>query len=190
MSKKRKIYGAMSGVILALGGFLIISTASASTGEAGSVDDPLVTKSYVDNEISKRLQGGQSNTDQSSDVDINALYADLIAYVDGQIDNIELDIKVDSGEGLENTSFEVLELMPNQTLIGKEGTELIVRSGEALIIDNQDNNGIPNVTTGDNLKLGEQVALNHLLIIPREDGRGIVSKTGSWIMIRGDYTIQ
>lgn len=86
-------------------------------------------------------------------------------------------------------SFSLIELNPGQRLLGGEGTEIVLRSGEATAIDNGFN-GVSNLTAGADLMTGHTVELNHLLLVPRADGRGILASTEAWVMIRGSYTIQ
>ncbi|MCL1982056.1 MAG: hypothetical protein FWG53_03050 [Clostridiales bacterium] len=87
------------------------------------------------------------------------------------------------------TSFEPIQLEEGQKLIGVEGTEIILRSGEAFAIDNGEN-GVSDLTSGKDLMSGDQVAANHLLLVPRDDGRGIMALTEAWVMVRGGYEIQ
>ncbi len=87
------------------------------------------------------------------------------------------------------TSYSPISLTAGQKLIGGEGTEIILRSGEATAIDNGAN-GISDLTIGTDLMTGSQVGTNHLLLVPRNDGRGITAITDIWVMIRGTYTIQ
>lgn len=87
------------------------------------------------------------------------------------------------------TSYETISLEAGQKLIGGLGTEIIVRSGEATAIDNGAN-GISDVTGGKDLMTGTQVELNHLLLTPRDDGRGIYAETIIWVMVRGEYTVK
>ena len=86
-------------------------------------------------------------------------------------------------------SYTPIEVKMGQKLIGKEGTEIILRSGIATAIDNGAN-GVSDITGGTDLMTGANVGLNHLLLIPRDDGRGITAVTDIWVMIRGEYTIQ
>ena len=85
-------------------------------------------------------------------------------------------------------AFTPVQLAEGQKLIGGAGTEIIVRSGEATAIDNGEN-GVSNLTAGIDLRTGEQVGLNHLLLVPRADGRGITALTEVWVMVRGEYEI-
>lgn len=85
-------------------------------------------------------------------------------------------------------AFEVVEVDAGASLLGGPGTELILRGGKATAIDNG-TDGVSDLTAGKDLKSGTAVALNHLLLIPREDGRGLRCETRSWVMVKGAYTI-
>ncbi len=87
------------------------------------------------------------------------------------------------------TVYVPLQLQPGQSLIGDEGTEIILRSGEGTAIDNGAN-GVSDISGGRDLMSGMKVELNHLLLIPRGDGRGIKVSTEAWVLIRGSYTIR
>ncbi len=87
------------------------------------------------------------------------------------------------------TTYQAVSIDEGQSLIGKAGTEIILRSGEATAIDNGAN-GVSDVTAGTDLRSGTEVELNHLLLTPRDDGRGIYAKTVIWVMVRGDYTVE
>lgn len=87
------------------------------------------------------------------------------------------------------TSYVPLQLQPGQSLIGGEGTEIILRSGEGTAIDNGAN-GVSDISGSRDLMSGMKVELNHLLLVPRGDGRGIKVSTEAWVLIRGSYTIR
>ena len=101
------------------------------------------------------------------------------SYVDAQIAAVKSS----------NGSFAVVQMKAGQKIVGQEGTEIIVRSGEATAIDNGEN-GISDLTDGKDLRTGQTAPLNHLLLVPREDGRGILAGTDGYLMIRGGYTVK
>lgn len=103
------------------------------------------------------------------------------SYVDSKIAAISSD-----GEGF---VFQPVSLDAGDKLIGGEGTEIILRSGEAKAITNG-TNGISDLTSGKDLSQGAAISQNHLLLVPRADGRGISAVTGTWVLIKGSYTIQ
>lgn len=80
--------------------------------------------------------------------------------------------------------WEIKELEPGEVFLGRDGTEFVVRSGRALVVD-PTGSGIPNFTTGTNVAAGMAAAPNNLFCIPRSDGRGIKAQTGVIIMFRG-----
>ncbi|NMA93471.1 MAG: hypothetical protein GX975_02280 [Clostridiales bacterium] len=125
-------------------GCMVISHAA---GGAGTAEDPVVTKSYVDAQI--------------------AALAESV-----------------SRPG----TFEVLQLQEGQSLITGKSAEIILRSGTAVAIGSEAG-GVSDVTAGTDLKSGDTVTKNHLLIVPQDDGRGIQCQSMSFVMVKGSYTI-
>lgn len=80
--------------------------------------------------------------------------------------------------------WQIKTLTAGQEFIGGAGTELIVRTGRAVVVD-PTGSGLPDVTAGVNVTNGGPAALNHLFIIPRSDGRGIRAQSTVIIMYRG-----
>ena len=89
-----------------------------------------------------------------------------------------------------NALFVVEFVMAGQSLIVEESGEVILRSGSATAIGNAGGNGISDVTTGVDILQGEVVPWNHLIIIPRTDGRGLYITQDAYIMVKGHYSIQ
>ena len=77
----------------------------------------------------------------------------------------------------------------NKKLIGGSGCEIILRQGTAEIVASE-LGGISDVTLAVDLVDGATVPANHLLIIPRDDGRGFKAKTDVIVMVKGNYEIQ
>ncbi|MCG8485656.1 MAG: hypothetical protein MJA31_20290 [Clostridia bacterium] len=146
--------------------FSIIATASSNS--LGTEQDPVVTVSYVEAKINE-----------------------LKTYIDEKLANTTLpsDTQSTTDEPQVVTAFEVLNLQENQSLIGKDSTEIILRSGTANAIDNGVD-GISDLTGGKDLKSGDEIERNHLLIVPRDDGRGILATSEIWVMVKGGYEIK
>lgn len=104
------------------------------------------------------------------------------SYVDSQIAQLK------SGGNVSDT-YVVVEVKAGQRVLGKGGTEIILRSGEATAIDNGAN-GVSDITAGKDLMTGQSVGQNHLLLVPKDDGRGIQAITDLFVMIRGPYSLQ
>ena len=96
---------------------------------------------------------------------------------------------VDSKSG-GSSSFEIIYLEQGQVLIGNHSTEMILRSGIASAVDSG-MGGLADVTVGKDIRHGENISQNHLLIVPRDDGRGVRAENNNVVlMVRGGYTIQ
>ncbi len=149
---------------------LVIATSSVlmigqfvygNTKEPGSNEDPLVTLSFVEQKIDQ-----------------------LKHYIDEQVLISDEKPSIEVG-----ASFEVIELKASSSLIGGQGTELILRAGKATVIDGS-LGGISDISAAKDLEKNENVPANHLLIIPRDDGRGIKARTDIFVMVKGEYKIK
>ncbi len=118
-----------------------------------------------------------------------AAFFTLIVFGDTGSPGSEGDPLVTKSYVDEAVSYTPVQLNAGQILIGGEGTEIILRSGIATAIDNGAN-GVSDITAGADLMTGADIGLNHLLLIPRDDGRGITAVTEIWVMVRGNYTVK
>lgn len=152
----------MKSKVYFLGAFLLIGIllgGGVTKGFAGSggADDPLVTKSYVLEQINKVAEEVKSYYNSSSNT--NSIKESSSSYV-----------------------WKVSELAPGKVLEAKAGTEIIVRAGTAVLLD-PIGSGVPDITTGSNLKAGSVISLNHQLIFPRSDGRGFICQGNKSVIV-------
>jgi len=84
--------------------------------------------------------------------------------------------------------WRIVNLEPGQRLIAQAGAEIILRAGKACVIASPAG-GLADVTAGRDVGQGTLVA-NHLLVVPRSDGRGVEALTRTVLMARGAFTIQ
>ena len=148
-------------IILTLVLVSIILVATVVFSEPGSEKDPLVSLSYLEKRIDQ-----------------------LKFYVDESLSK-------NSNGSTNNTSnnLEVVEIRSGQSIIAAGGTEIILRAGRASIIGGE-LGGISDVTNGKDLDTDKPVPLNHLLIVPRNDGRGAYAITDAIFLVRGEYRIR
>ncbi len=141
--------------------------ALAVSAQPGDNSDPVVTKSYIDQVVSE-----------------------LRSYVDSSVQNTSSSSQAETPptSGVSST-YQVLEIAQGQKVTLGEGTEFILRGGKGTIFSTPEG-GIADTTAGEDLADGSAVPLNHLLIVPRNDGRGFVAEEDSFLMIRGSYQIQ
>lgn len=177
----------MSAVLLAgglwAGSMLNLTAEGAGVGsQPGTAEDPVVTKSYVDQQIQKALQGGTISppTQTPAATATNAPAATTSPTKAPA-----------TGPGDTGTASEIVDVKPGQTLIAGAGAEFIVRA--KAVIYSQDANGVADLTDGVDLANGVAAPTNHLLSFPR-DGRGIAVQDGQTmkivVMVRGAYTLK
>lgn len=135
----------------------------------GSVDDPVVTKSYVDQKIASITGGSQPGAPAPG-----------------------TNPPADDSDADDAAGIKIVSVPSGQTLLLGDGAEAIVRVGKAVAYS-PDTNGIADVTLGEDIKSGQAVANNHLIIFPR-GGRGVApdpaQKNGLTVMVRGEYELK
>lgn len=110
------------------------------------------------------------------------------SYVDDKIEQVMS--LIGSGGGTSTAiTFTPVSVAVGKTIIGGEGTEMILRAGKAGVVISG-SEGITDATTGQTLYNGHSASLNHLTIIPRADGRGFKVTEAAWFLVKGSYTIQ
>lgn len=86
------------------------------------------------------------------------------------------------------TTLQVVSLTKGQQLEADAGAEIILRAGKATAVATA--GGVADLTAGKDLKTGDPIVANHLLLIPRTDGRGLKAGTDLVLVIRGTYSIK
>lgn len=139
--------------------------------EIGSSSDPLISKGYLDKKL-----------------------LELKSYVDKEISKTENNSggnKPEEGSNGNIFKSEVLELKKGQILIGYAGTEIILRGGKAKPYNVKMDAGLADITGGQDIdNKNKLLPYNHLLIVPRDDGRGAYVVDDAIFMVRGKYKIK
>lgn len=146
---------------------IIMAGSSVSNGvsysDAGTSTDPLVTLSYVEERL-----------------------ALLSTSFDARIRALENNEVTPTASGV---SYEVVKVETGQIVSLEANTHFILRSGEATAIAGA-GGGLSDLTTGIDLKTGDELTKNHLLLIPQSDGRGVQMNFEGYVMISGKYSIK
>lgn len=114
------------------------------------------------------------------------------SYVDDKIEQVLAKIGSGSSSGstaASGATFTPVSVAVGKTIIGGEGSEIILRAGKANVVISG-SEGITDATTGQTLYNGHKATLNHLTIIPRADGRGFKVTEAAWFLVKGDYSIK
>lgn len=180
----KKVIRAVVVTTLVLTAVFINGSADGTT--PGSEADPVVTQSYVELK-SEQTKYYIDNLTAKSNQDIASLKTQLEQKNQEILKLQEAVGKVSGGSG--DAGFEVVLLNKGKTLLSGAGTEVILRSGKVAAVKGI-NGGLANITSGKDLNTGDAVAINHLLISSRDDGRGIKAAIDSYLLIRGTYKVQ
>ncbi len=135
----------------------------------GSAEDPLVSVSYVEDKLAE-------------------LKSEIIELVEANSETVSDDKTNDADV---SGTFEAFTFPNGSQLVFGASTEFIVRRGTAVLVD-PDQNNLPDLTSGIDIVAGEEIPLNHHMLCPRRDGRGLIVAADSaefWIMIKGEYIV-
>jgi len=168
----KRLKGMLVIAVVCLGAGLVIGTTWSSQADGedaitpGSVQDPVVTKSYVEQQVAALVK------------------AELAKQGTGGGEKPE--------SGSSSSQYEVVSVPLGKKLIAKDSAEFVVRAGKAIAYV-PDTNGIADLTEGTDILDGKTVPTNHQILIPR-GGRGIMSaegaKAGLVVLVRGAYVLQ
>jgi hypothetical protein len=196
--------------LLALCALFVLFMLVPVFAQPGSVDDPLVSKKYVDDQvnalrtlISQNAQNTQiapppqtvTNTEVSSETR-NALVAEAIAAYEQIYGDLLRQAAANAGSSgnavlppqvteTDAPFFQVVYAESGKIIYGDSSTEFILRGGTANVVSGV--NGLCDVTSGVDLVNGQEVPYNHLIIVPVGDGRGLLVTSNAYLMIKGGY---
>lgn len=153
--KNGMLAGVAAGLILSL----FIGAAVASGGQ-GSQQNPLVTKSYLEQTV----------------------VPDILKQVEEKVDAKAAEIKDQALAG--KTSFQTVELTAGQTLTFTSGTQFLLRSGSFLSSDHP-----VDLTEGVTRDVWGEFPLNHLFLATG-DGQSITTSAPAVVLVLGGYTVQ
>lgn len=144
----------------------IVQAVSVSAADPGTDANPLVSQDYVDAKVKDSISKISELTDT--------------------IDTLTKQVQQLQDHGVK---FEVLSIKAGQKVIAGASAEIVLRSGKATAIAGA-SGGVSDLISGKDLKTGNAITVNHLLLIPVDDGRGLKATTDIWILIKGTYTVK
>lgn len=164
--KKKHLLILMAAALLLTMSFMAVTY--GVDAQPGTEGNPLVTKLYMD-----AVVGSVKET---------------VTKLEARIASLEKGESSQEAVPAPAASWEVIEVKAGKSVLGGEGAEIVLRSGNAVAIDNGAN-GVSDLTAGQDLMGGTKISPNHLLLVPRQDGRGIKCENTCWVMVLGEYTI-
>lgn len=167
-------------------GFIV--AANATSSDPGSQSDPIVTLSFVEQRLEQLKYYVNDKVQSTFEYSIkNKGEIDALKEENSQLQAQIAELENNIGSG--NSNLEVIQLEKGQMLICDGGTEVILRAGKAKAIA-AELGGLSDVTAGVDIQMGEEITTNHLLVIPRSDGRGVYASEHCYLMVRGKYEIK
>lgn len=166
--------------------FVLGKAAGANqTTAPGSEGDPLVTASWVEAKIdafAKSLKEEQTERQKLED---------RMKLLEGNGVGAEWPLPGEGGyPAMPVPIYEVVVVPEDEFIFTGAGTEIILRSGKASAVVGPHGDGLSDLTAGVNLAQKDPVQRDHLIVSPRDDGRGILTLTEAIFLIRGDYKIK
>ena len=170
-------------IFMTLGVFVLKPSANAAPG---SNADPLVSKSYVDSKINQVIAMINSSSANAQTQTPPPAYGAANQAVDKDALKREIlsELAVNSG-----AAFVPVRAERGQIVLGGEGAEIILRSGRASGWCSGEN-GLVNATSGIEIYHGFDIPVNHLILVPRDDGRGaVINSDEAWFIIKGGFQV-
>ena len=178
-----KRYGKKVLILLVCAVLTVVTVAGAFSVAAAydGTDDPLISFSYLKENVLTKLD------------DLN----NIIFNHTGAITSIREELAslrnaLTGMQEVDNSKYDVVYAVRGQIVRATEAGDYMLRSGTAYALVPANAGGsISDYTTGTDILHGENIPLNHMLLIPRGDGRGLVVVSDeAYIMVRGGYTIE
>ncbi|MFD2615541.1 hypothetical protein [Paenibacillus gansuensis] len=164
----QKLFISTAAVAFLLTGYQYVSNADGTT-QPGSSNDPIVTKSYVDQQV-----------------------AELVKKEIAKLDGTKPTVPDKPSTGAGSAAMGLVTVKPGETIVGAEGTEFVIRAGKGIAYT-EDGGGLSDLTGGKDIAGGTVLAGNHYIVAPRAK-RGITAdaktKVSLVVLVRGDYTIK
>lgn len=171
---------------LLLTGLLGVVLALTVAATHGSEADPLVTLGYLKErflpEVMIQFEAKAAEREKTTEVKIQAM-------VDGYTKEMEQRFQkaLSQGQQTAQSGFAVVDLTAGQTLLLATGSEVLLRSGEAVCVATSAP-GLVDTTGGEELESKQPLQQNHLYLSTTES-RGLTAGTAVCVLVRGTYTI-
>ncbi|MBQ0102451.1 MAG: hypothetical protein KBT31_06630 [Firmicutes bacterium] len=149
----------------------LLTVFAAADSEYTTADDPLVSLSYVNDVLGPEI-------------------------AENVMKKIEADyVKAEDIANISGGNYTAVSLSKGQTVMAKGVCEIIITEGSATALITSATNirngvGISDLTAGNYVINGSPLLVNHYLVIPKADGRGLTAASDNVnILIRGEYNI-
>ena len=148
-------------IILIVALTMVAAVTVYAVANYGTKEDPL---SYLQDVVQPRMEDAYRSTLDGEVREMEDQFADQVAAAGG--------------------SYVLVTLESGQTLTGRAGTELLMRTGTATVTQS----AAIDLTTGESAAVGAKLTENHLYLV-QADGAGIQATADTTVMVRGGYSV-
>ncbi len=179
-------------------GIVLLQMAPVVRAETGS-GQVIYDSTYIDKlETSLRSLIQTTSDDLKKQINASASQTDIekkLTDTQNKLNDTEAKLTATQNELAslkESMVFKVIKLPAGKIMLGNSSTEIIVRTknGATAYLEKTASGGLSNLISGKDLKNGEVIPDNQLMLVPNGDGRGIKASKDSYIMVKGTYTIK
>lgn len=173
MKKKLRI------TVLAASLALLLSLAAVASYAYDGTSDPLISLSFL-----------QKFKTEEIDSQIDEL-TKRIASLEAKIEQLETSGGSAPSVASTEAGYEIVQVEKGTKVLAGGSCDIMLRSGTAVAIAPLATQGLSDYTTGTEILDGQNITINHMMLIPRGDGRGIlITSDIAYIMIRGAYALE
>lgn len=207
MAQKKWVIGLSSFLLIVL----LFVGYMALAAELGSRDDPLVTQSYIADELlpglNKKIDDAIAAKTKDYSDEMNAQYDKLMTELEKKIASLGQSFSGDlndpafieavaaaviakqggSGGAVPADTMKRVDVESGKTVKLNLGSEVLLRLGSATVVASG-TPGLIDMTAGTDLANGKSLEANHLYMAT-VDGRGFKTTAKTTVFIRGGYTV-
>lgn len=163
---------------IAMGLAFMVGAVVVASSSAGGEEDPLVTKSYLEQTVTPALKVEAVSGVEAQLERITAELEAEVAEIRAQLDSV----------GVGGGQYRVVSLSAGQTLSLDLGTQVVLRVGDATVHSGSFP-ALINLTSGSSLSTGEQLVENHLYVASIADRTISTSKEDTKLLVYGGYYV-
>ena len=178
-----------------------VIAALAVTAFAASYDsseDPLISLSYltetfrpsIEKDYKERIAALEEKIEQLSAGGSAEEKIEQLSAGGSAMETTTATTETNTASASAMPGYTVVELNYGDCLFASGACDIMLRAGSAFCIAPDPTQGISDYTAGVELLNKDSLTKNHMCLIPRGDGRGIMATAQSvYVMVRGEYTI-
>lgn len=182
--KRKKVLLSGAIILCTIFGAGVATGAAVSKAEPGSVGDPIVTKSYVDQQI-RQLQGTTGTTNSGNSSNNEGTSSELLV-LQKQLQEMKKENE-ELKQQVTEAKFKKVTVKQGKTLVTKYGTEVFFYSGDAVWKPTNETY-VVDQTAQAHVKNGTKATEFHQYLI--RSGSNLIANKDSVVYVKGTYSIK